>query len=597
MRKIVKGSSLLLMTLIPLLLSGLYAQQPNPGENEYYLAGVNPRTTGGDTLTSDAGRGVYVADNPDLDGDGKAEIIVTEYTNGGRVFVYEVAADNTLEFVWASKRLPAGSGGGSTPRSVTVGDFDNNGMQEIIFPVGYVAADSVQGENRGIYIYEHTGNDDDYGTEPAFKMTFESIDSAFAAVNTGRTESGLRVQDIDGDGRQEMLFPPRSFSFSVAKLYIMQVTSGTWSGGDAVIENEYVYEDMVQPPNISPDGWVPVGTEIGDVDNDNFDEIIVAGWKNIGSGAGLGFIQIDGADSYTPGSIIEVADFSGFVVKAHPRFALVNGDPVIYVHGTNTGNSQSVLWTVDGIIADNFVTQSNLNQVMTNVGIFSIFDVGDQDHPTTGAGDGIDLYLSSGSRMFDVEYQSGSVVDSSSYTVKEIYDIRNVYTNVGGLFDDIYTYPGMDIDNDGNRDIVASWKGSTIDSIGNEGLARDGFHVFMFEWGDSTLSDPIVGIGNGGLTVVYPEDYKLSQNYPNPFNPTTSIDFTLPVNKPISLKVYNSLGQEVKTLINNETYAAGTYTAQWDGTTNNGTQVASGVYLYKLFFGNFSTSKKMTLIR
>ncbi|MEL6823423.1 MAG: FlgD immunoglobulin-like domain containing protein, partial [Calditrichota bacterium] len=65
----------------------------------------------------------------------------------------------------------------------------------------------------------------------------------------------------------------------------------------------------------------------------------------------------------------------------------------------------------------------------------------------------------------------------------------------------------------------------------------------------------------------------------------------------LQVKVYNSLGQEVKTLINNETYQAGTHTAKWDGTTNNGTQVASGVYLYKLFFGNFSTSKKMTLIR
>jgi len=597
MMKFVKGSSLLLLSLIPFLLSGLYAQQPNPGENEYYLAGVNQRSTGIDTLTADAGRGVYVADNPDLDGDGKAEVIVTEYTNGGRVFVYEMAADNTLEFVWASKKLGTGSGGGSTPRSVTVGDFDNNGRQEIIFPVGYVAADSAQMLDRGIYIFEHTGSDDDYGTEPAYKITYEEIDSAFASVNTGRTESGLRVQDIDGDGRSELLFPPRSFSFTVAKLYIMQVTSGTWSGGDAVIENEYVYEDMVQPPNIAPHGWVPVGTDIGDVDNDGLDEIIVAGWKNIGSGAGIGFIQIDGADSYTPGSIIEVAPFSGFVVKAHPRFAMVNGDPVVYVHGTNTGNSQSVLWSIDGIIADNFVTQSNLNQVMTNVGIFSIFDIGNQDGPTTGTPDGIDLYLSSGARMFDVEHQSGSVVDSSSYNVTQMYDLRDAYNNVGGLFDDIYTYPGMDIDNDGNRDLIASWKGSSTDSINGESLAKNGFHIFFFEWGDSTLSDPIVGINNGGLSVVYPEDYKLSQNYPNPFNPTTSIDFTLPVNKPISLKVYNSLGQEVKTLIENESYAAGTYTAQWDGTTNNGTQVASGVYLYKLSFGNFSTSKKMTLIR
>ncbi|MCB0288223.1 MAG: hypothetical protein KDE57_16300, partial [Calditrichaeota bacterium] len=74
--------------------------QPADGENEFRLATANPHTLGGDTLTSDAGRGMWVAQNPDLDNDGLPELIVTEYTKGGRVFVYEMVGDNQLEFVW-----------------------------------------------------------------------------------------------------------------------------------------------------------------------------------------------------------------------------------------------------------------------------------------------------------------------------------------------------------------------------------------------------------------------------------------------------------------------------------------------------------------
>ncbi|RMF57355.1 MAG: VCBS repeat-containing protein, partial [Calditrichaeota bacterium] len=152
-----------------LVMMPLLAQPPANGENEYRLAGVNPRSTGGDTLTANAGRGVWVAHDPDLDNDGLPEILVTDYSDGGRVFVYEVIGNDLLEFVWASKRLDTDPGGGSTPRSVTTGDFDNNGKQEIIFPIGYFATDSVDLANRGIYFYEWTGNDNDYGTDPVYK--------------------------------------------------------------------------------------------------------------------------------------------------------------------------------------------------------------------------------------------------------------------------------------------------------------------------------------------------------------------------------------------------------------------------------------------
>lgn len=590
---------MVIMAFFPLF--SLHAQQPADGENEFYLAAVNPLSTGADTLTSDAGRGVWVAHSPDLDNDGMPEILVTEYSDGGRVFVYEVIGDDQMELVWVSPKLnPGVSGGGSTPRSVTTGDFDNNGRQEIIFPVGYFASDSVQFEQRGLYFYEWTGTDNDYGTTHAYKLNFEDIDTNFVSVSTGRTENGIRVQDIDGDGKSELLFPPRSFSFSVAKLYIMQVNSGTFSAGDAVVGTEYVYDAMVQAN--PPDGYVPVSTEIGDVDNDGLDEIIVAGWTNIAAGAGIGFIQIDGPDSYTNGSIIQIADFSAFVVKAKPIFAMVNGEPVIYLHGTNASLSASQMWVIDDIFSDAFVSPSDVTPLFSGVGFWSAWALGDQDHATASAGDGIDLYLyGGGGRLLDIEHDnSGSPADTNSYTITQLYDLGDLYDNLGGLFDDIYTYPGMDLDNDGNRDIVASYKGSGVDTLGGVSLNQNGYHVFFWEWGDSALSinpPPPGPTGIGGISVITPEDYRLAQNYPNPFNPSTTIEFALPINKQISLGVYNMLGQKVKTLVDNESYTAGTYQVQWDGTNQNGQKVASGVYVYRLTFGNFSKSMRMNLVR
>ncbi len=599
MKKLLWAFSIVLF--LNIFITNSFAQQPADGENRYKLAAVNPRFLSPDTLEASVGRGIWVAHNPDLDNDGKPEILITQYDKGGRILVFEVVGDDQIEYVWSSKILEEnGTGGGSTPRSVTTGDFDNNGKQEIVFQIGFSPDDSTDAANRGIYFYEWTGNDNDYGTEPAFKLQFEEIDPNFATVSVGRTESGMLIRDIDGDGKNEFLFPPRAFNFNVAKLYIMQAASGTFSEGNIIIENEYVYEGMVHaiPPI---DGYVPVGTDIGDVDNDGLDEIIVAGWTNIGAGAGLGFIQIDGPDSYTPGSVIPVADFSAFVVKAKPLFTVVNGNPAIYLHGTNAGTSESKMWVVEGIFADSFVDASNVKEINSGVGYFSAWALGDQDHPTNSAGDGLDLYLyGGGGKLLDIEYDgSGDITQPGSYTTTQLIDLNQIYDNIGGLFNDVYTFPGMDIDNDGLRDLVAVYKGSGVDTLNGASFSENGYHIFMFEWGDSSQALDIVSSVPQikPFTIITPEDYRLDQNYPNPFNPATSISFSLPLEKTISLKIYNSIGQEVKTLINNRMYQAGSHNIIWNATDKYGNRVASGVYIYKLTFGNFSKSKPMTLLQ
>jgi photosystem II stability/assembly factor-like uncharacterized protein len=88
-----------------------------------------------------------------------------------------------------------------------------------------------------------------------------------------------------------------------------------------------------------------------------------------------------------------------------------------------------------------------------------------------------------------------------------------------------------------------------------------------------------------------PSEYSLSQNYPNPFNPTTVISFRLPVDGQISLNIFDMLGREISTLVN-EKLAPGTYTVDW-----NASGYSSGVYFYSLQTVGYSDTKKMLLIR
>ena len=88
------------------------------------------------------------------------------------------------------------------------------------------------------------------------------------------------------------------------------------------------------------------------------------------------------------------------------------------------------------------------------------------------------------------------------------------------------------------------------------------------------------------------ETFRLDQNYPNPFNPSTTISFNLPNAADVTLSVYNVLGQRVATLLNNRKYTSGSHTLSFDASN-----LASGIYIYRLEAGSFTSQKRMTLIK
>ena len=96
--------------------------------------------------------------------------------------------------------------------------------------------------------------------------------------------------------------------------------------------------------------------------------------------------------------------------------------------------------------------------------------------------------------------------------------------------------------------------------------------------------------------VIIPESFDLSQNYPNPFNPTTTIRFQLPKHSKVSIKIYDIIGQEVRTLVEKD-FEAGYHTVTWDGSNNSERKVASGIYFYRIETEGFIKVKKALLLK
>jgi hypothetical protein len=126
-------------------------------------------------------------------------------------------------------------------------------------------------------------------------------------------------------------------------------------------------------------------------------------------------------------------------------------------------------------------------------------------------------------------------------------------------------------------------------------MATDGTHDVYAENGPFTLT-----IDGSKLEIadndLIPETFALHANYPNPFNPTTTISYDLPEQSQITLGIYDILGKQIKTLIN-QSQDAGSKIAIWDGTDNLGRQVSAGVYLYQIQAGAFTQTRKMLLLK
>ena len=118
-------------------------------------------------------------------------------------------------------------------------------------------------------------------------------------------------------------------------------------------------------------------------------------------------------------------------------------------------------------------------------------------------------------------------------------------------------------------------------------VSLDGYHTRLFLLADTIMHvNPI----SEKVTTI-PEKLNLSQNYPNPFNPITTIEYNLPKEGRVTLKIYDVLGQEVITLVHGK-QRSGSHKVNF-----NGSNFATGIYIYRLIFDGQENIRKMVLIK
>jgi photosystem II stability/assembly factor-like uncharacterized protein len=181
---------------------------------------------------------------------------------------------------------------------------------------------------------------------------------------------------------------------------------------------------------------------------------------------------------------------------------------------------------------------------------------------------------------------------SSSSWVNGVIAIPN--TNIIVAMDDIGVYY--------TTDLGATWgKMNTPAETDNDYfmsgifLNKDFGYFFTYNKQVLRFENQITGVAERPADNK-PTDFVLDQNYPNPFNPTTTVAFSVPQTQKVTLKVYNLMGEEIKTLVD-RTMMQGKYFVQWDATDKFGKKVSSGTYLYTLRIGQQQLAKKMVLLK
>ncbi len=556
--------------------------------------------------------------HPDLFGDGTAAIVATSYPYH-TVTVFGAVGDDSIEVKWTSNINTDASG--SSPRFAVFGDLDNDGLIEVIFQLSGV----------GVVIYEWDGvpGSWNFGTSPSQIVNFEAL---AGKSNSGNAEY-MEVLDIDGDGANELLVALNSSPNENDAYYIVS-GQGNWvtnnPGFSSIkLEASFIRTELA---DWGISGGSPYALISANFDGQGNPEILLHNWnlKNVVP------ITVPSADTYElsdltngkqniflGGDVDDVALFSGVATD-------IDGDGreevflPTYPGQDGTGGRPHKGWlhmisynpgepTTE--ISDQNVTLLDMSEVsgLSQFGV-GYGDLDNDGKPNIYVGGGL------GTNITSAEFQGGDKRDVNNWVFENIYTNSEVYSTItiidsAGVVDTIYTYNGAfvsklfakntDFDKDGRQDIIMPYQGlndsTTIITKTWNGSSFDSTETKIRNpraWGLRILeSDLGTGIKAKELTVITPKDYVLEQNYPNPFNPTTTIRFSLPVKNQVSLTVYDMLGREVKTLIDNQEFGKGSYEVTWDGTNNFGTKVVSGNYIYTLKFGNFKISKKMTLLK
>ena len=281
----------------------------------------------------------------------------------------------------------------------------------------------------------------------------------------------------------------------------------------------------------------------------------------------------------------------------------------VYVTGSSLGNGTNYDYATikynslgDSIWVSRYNGPANINESAHSIAVDnqgSVYVSGTVDILGAGSNYATIKYNSSGVQQWISEYNgTGNSVDDENSLVIDGYG--NVYvtgTSTGNGTG--YDYATVKYNSAGDTVWVKRYNGlangedqvlgMTIDNSGS-------IYVTGGSFGSGTNTDyatikysQVIGIQP--ISTEIPNKFSLSQNYPNPFNPTTKIKFSIPKESFAKIIVFDVLGREISTIVNEE-LKPGTYEVDFDGTN-----LPSGVYYYKLMTGDYSETKKMILLK
>lgn len=466
----------------------------------------------------------------DIDGDGYGEIVVTNHglTSGG--YIYAFKRDGT-----SCPGFPINHGYSS--RTPVLADVNGDGKMEIIvnkrtYPTG------------SVYIYKNdgtilTGWPKNIGHVPASSAAVGDIDNDNVPEIIMESYNGLYAWKVNGDSIPGFPFMmPNSDVNSYSSPVLADVNGDGYReiifGTHALSGGGFVYvlkrNGTVQtgwPTTVS--SWIYGPPSVGYIDSDNYLDIAVG----------------DQIMSINPSDYVYAWDRNGNSLTGFP------------IGPFNAVNCQIVLADIDGDNQTELVFDDNTYSTSTGLGKYLAYN--NDGTPVAG--------------------WPLNTIGTTFFTTPCFTDM-----NRNGILDMIGT--GIEGTSPNQYTNVYLW---------NTGQPYNYTKIYNPMWQYNTRHNgvfgdiPIVGIPVANNNI--PDKFELLQNYPNPFNPVTNIKYTISNNSFINLKVYDILGKEIKTLVN-EYKKAGAYEVSFSAQN-----LPSGIYFYRLNSGDFSDTKIMTLIK
>jgi photosystem II stability/assembly factor-like uncharacterized protein len=289
--------------------------------------------------------------------------------------------------------------------------------------------------------------------------------------------------------------------------------------------------------------------------------------QNVGFAAGNYGSQLDIIYKTTDGG-------TTWSTKINQAFQNLNGISFADdMHGAAVGNKSAILYTTDQGVTWKIATVNITDQL-------SIYSVNFYDGLNgLAVGSGIILKTTDGGATWNRIASSLYTGSATLYSV--IHDASGIYI-AGGK----YVYKSTDAGNSWVS-VMDTVVAASLSFTGNWVAIDKSGYIWVAGYGIMTNS-PVTGINNESFE---PNSFSLEQNYPNPFNPSTNIRFTLNKSGLVTLKLFDVLGREVRTIYNGER-SAGQHVVNL-----NAASLASGIYLYTIQFDNKIITHKMTLLK